>query len=107
MQEYGPLQVETTFSNNASIPEEFKLSQNYPNPFNPSTTIEFTLPASENVTLKVYSISGSEVAELVHDKLLAGTHKAFWNAGNLANGVWYYVLEAGEYREVCKAILIK
>jgi len=107
MQEYGPVQVETTFSNNTSIPEEFYLSQNYPNPFNPSTTIEFSLQAPEQVSLKVYSILGHELAELIHDTLPAGAHKTVWNAKDCANGIYYIVLEANGCREVRKAVLMK
>ncbi|NLP09573.1 T9SS type A sorting domain-containing protein, partial [bacterium] len=88
-------------------PQQFVLSQNYPNPFNPSTTIEFSLQAPEQVSLKVYSILGHELAELIHDTLPAGVHKAVWHAKDCANGIYYIVLEADGCREVRKAILMK
>jgi hypothetical protein len=83
------------------------LSQNYPNPFNPSTTIEFTLPKSELTTLKVYNILGKEVATLVSKKLNQGNHTYQFDGKNLASGVYYYQLVAGDYREVKKMILLR
>ena len=85
----------------------FSLLQNYPNPFNPNTTIGFSLPNAENVSLKVYTLLGEQVAELVNRRLEAGIHRIDWNAANMPNGVYLYVLKAGNYREVRKAILMK
>jgi hypothetical protein len=85
----------------------YTLSQNYPNPFNPSTTIEFTLPKSEFVELKVYNILGKEVTALVSKKLNPGNHTYTFNGENLASGIYYYQLISGEYHEVKKMILIK
>jgi predicted GH43/DUF377 family glycosyl hydrolase len=87
--------------------KSFALNQNYPNPFNPSTTIKFTLPKSEYVELKVYNILGKEVATLVSIKLNQGNHTYQFDGKNLASGIYYYQLVAGEYREVKKMILIK
>jgi poly(beta-D-mannuronate) lyase len=89
------------------IPTAFVLHQNYPNPFNPSTTIEFTLPKSEYVELKVYNILGKEVATLVSKKLYQGNHTYTFDGKNLASGIYYYQLVAGDYREVKKMMLIK
>ena len=89
------------------LPKGFLISQNYPNPFNPSTTIEFTLPRSELTTLKVYNILGKEVMTIVSNNLNQGNHSYQFNAKNLASGVYYYQLIAGEYREVKKMILLK
>ena len=91
-----PLRIESLPK--AIIPQEYSLSQNYPNPFNPSTTIEFTLPISSFVTLKIYNLLGQEVAILVADKRAAGIHKLNWNASGLANGVYLYRMEAGDPR---------
>ena len=93
--------------NQDGIPSAFTLYQNYPNPFNPSTTIEFTLPKSEYVELKVYDILGKEVATLVSRKLNQGNHTYQVDGRNLASGVYYYQIVAGEYREVKKMILLK
>jgi len=103
--EYGdPLALE---QDNIINPRAYTLNQNYPNPFNPSTTIEFTLPKSEFVELKVYNILGREVSTLVSKKLNQGTHTYNFDGKNLASGIYYYQLVAGEYREVRKMILLK
>ncbi len=91
------------------------LLQNYPNPFNPTTTIEFTLPKSEFVELKVYNLLGKEVAKLVSANLRQGNHTYTFDGRKLASGVYYYQLVAGDpstgsgqrYREVKKMILIR
>ena len=90
-----------------SISRTFKLYQNYPNPFNPSTTIEFSLPSSEFVSLDVFNVAGQQVANLISDKLSAGDHKYEWTAGELASGVYLYKLQAGEYINMKKMILMK
>ena len=87
--------------------ERFKLNQNYPNPFNPSTTIEFDLPKSSEVSLKVYNILGEEVATLLSGSLLSGSHSVEWDASNLASGVYLYRLQAGDYVETRKMVVMK
>jgi len=89
------------------LPVIFSLSQNYPNPFNPSTNIEFTLPKSEFVTLKIFNILGEEISTLVNDKLQAGNHTYQYDGSSLASGIYLYRIEAGEYQQVRKMILIK
>jgi len=88
-------------------PSNYSLAQNFPNPFNPSTTINFTIPNSEFVTLKVYNILGSEVATLVNENLSAGSYKYNFDAQNLASGVYLYELSAGNFREIKKMNLLK
>ena len=88
-------------------PSNYSLDQNYPNPFNPSTTINFTIPNSDFVTLKVYNILGSEVATLVNENLSAGSYKFNFDAQNLASGVYLYELNAGNFREIKKMNLLK
>ncbi len=89
------------------IPDNFSLSQNYPNPFNPSTTINFTIPNSEFVTLKIYNILGSEVVTLVNENLSAGSYRFNFNAQGLASGIYLYELNAGNFREIKKMNLLK
>jgi len=89
------------------VSRSFSLSQNYRNPFNPSTTIEFDLPKSSEVTLKVFNILGEEVATLVSDRLSAGSYSYEWNASNLASGVYLYRLEAEGFVQTRKMILMK
>ena len=93
--------------NYKSNPNGFTFFQNYPNPFNPSTTIEFTLPKSEFVELKVFNILGKEVATLVSNKLNQGNHTYTFDGKNLASGIYYYQLVAGDFREVKKMILLR
>ncbi len=89
------------------VPGEFALGQNYPNPFNPSTTIEFSLPKSEFIELKVYNILGNEVSTIVSKKINQGNHTYTFDGKNLASGVYYYQLVAGNFREVKKMILLR
>ncbi|MCW8810009.1 MAG: DUF4397 domain-containing protein [Ignavibacteriaceae bacterium] len=88
-------------------PGNYLLEQNYPNPFNPSTTINFSIPYSEFVTLKVYNILGSEVASLVNENLAAGAYRFNFDAANLASGIYLYELNAGNFREIKKMNLLK
>jgi hypothetical protein len=83
------------------------LNQNYPNPFNPSTVISWQLPASGNVTLKIYDILGNEVAELINDMLEAGKHQISFYGGNLSSGIYFYSLETGKQKLVKKMLLMK
>ena len=104
-----PLSEISTTNRNQYIlqPVTFELYQNYPNPFNPITTIKFSLPKSEFVELKVFNILGEKVMTLVSKKLNQGNHTYTFDGKNLATGIYCYQLEAGEYREVKKMILIK
>jgi hypothetical protein len=89
------------------MPSTYLLQQNYPNPFNPSTTISFSIPTSEFVTLKVYDILGREVTTLVSENLNAGYHSLKFDAGNFSSGVYFYKLQAGKYSETKKMLLSK
>lgn len=90
------------------LPQNFTLAQNYPNPFNPTTTIEFSLPHAEFVTLKIYNLLGEAVATLVSDRLTAGTYKYEWSpAGGMASGIYFYRMQAGEFVQARKMVLIK
>lgn len=91
----------------SEIPAKYDLSQNYPNPFNPATNIKFALPKSGFVTLKVYDIVGREVATLVNEQLSAGTYEHNFNASAFTSGVYFYKLEAGDFSEIKKMMLVK
>ena len=91
----------------SNIPLQFGLKQNYPNPFNPKTNIEFSIPKSEFVTLKVYNILGEEVSTLVSARLIAGRYRYDWNASNVASGVYLYRIQAGDYVDAKKMILLR
>jgi serine protease len=88
-------------------PETFYLSQNYPNPFNPITTINYELPITNYVELAVYNILGQKIASLVSDKQQAGHHQVKWNAAGFASGIYYYRLEAGNFVQTKKLVLLK
>lgn len=90
-----------------AVPTAYALDQNYPNPFNPTTMIEFALPKTGEVHLKVYDILGRVVTELISDNLSAGYHKIEFNASNLASGIYFYSLKAGDFVAVKKLMLIK
>jgi len=85
----------------------FSLSQNYPNPFNPATTIEFSIPKSDFVTLKIYNILGQEVATLLEAYEPAGQHAVNFNASKLTSGIYYYTLTAGDFKETRKMVLLR
>ncbi len=94
------------------VPQVFNLGANYPNPFNPETTIDFSLEKSDNVTLKVYSITGQLVRTLVNNSMAAGSHQVTFNGqddlGNaLASGVYFYQLQSSENVATHKMILMK
>ena len=91
----------------SEIPSKFSLSQNYPNPFNPLTNIRFDLPKTSETTLIVYDARGREVATLVDEELKAGSYQVDWDGNGYTSGVYFYRLEAGEFVEVRKMILIK
>jgi Secretion system C-terminal sorting domain/CARDB len=92
---------------NFIIPEEYVLYQSYPNPFNPSTTIKYSLPNSDIVSLKVFDILGREVAILLDEYKTAGTHTVEFNASGLASGVYFYQLRAQNFVEAKKMVLLK
>jgi len=86
---------------------DFHLAQNYPNPFNPATTISFSLPVQSDVRLKVYNVMGQKIAELVNERLSAGTHTVSWNASDYSSGVYFYELNAGDIKISKKMLLVK
>ena len=98
--------VEVTPVNN-EIPSEFSLSQNYPNPFNPVTNIKFSIPKTGLVKLTVYDATGRETAALFNGELSAGTYSYDFDASQLTSGIYFYRLEANEFTQTKKMVLIK
>ena len=92
---------------NNVVPEEYVLYQSYPNPFNPSTTIKYSIPNSDRVSLKVYDILGREVETLVNDFRTAGTYSVEFNASRFASGVYFYQIQSRNFIETKKMILLK
>jgi len=101
---YDPTDIEEL---NTGIPTKYSLDQNYPNPFNPVTKIKFSIPAEENVSLKVFNVLGQEVAILVNKQMKAGSYSFDWNASNLSSGVYFYRIEAGSFNLTKKMLLLK
>ncbi len=87
------------------LPAEFRLYQNYPNPFNPETAIKFKLPKSSFATLRIYNLSGQEIATLVDGFKIAGEHEVKWQFQGLSSGVYFYRLQADGFSEIKKLIL--
>ena len=88
-------------------PTAFSLSQNYPNPFNPTTTIEYTIARKGMVTLTVYDLLGRVANILVANVQSPGKYTATFNASRFASGIYFYRLNAGDYLETRKLIVIK
>ena len=85
----------------------YKLSQNYPNPFNPITTINYTIPKAEHVTIKIYDILGKLVKTIVDKEQREGTYQAQFNGSNLSSGVYFYQIEADNFVQAKKMIVLK
>ena len=98
----------TSVSESPELPSEFVLKQNYPNPFNPSTRISFSLPQSSKVTLTVHNLLGQVVATLLDEvSYSSGSYDVQFDAANLPNGIYFYKIAAGSFREVKKMTLLK
>jgi len=89
------------------VPDLYMLFQNYPNPFNPSTSIRYNIPERNHVLLTVYNTLGQEVAKLIDQEIEPGTHEITFDASHLPSGVYIYRLQAGEYVESRKLLLLK
>jgi len=107
------VRLERLFSNPADIvPESYALQQNFPNPFNPSTVIKFELPVAGHATLTVYNVLGQEVRTLADDFYVTGSHEVEWdgrdNSGRqVSSGVYLYRLQAGDFNQTRKMVLLK
>ena len=88
-------------------PIEYSLSQNYPNPFNPNTQIKYSIPKTSLVTLKIFNTLGEEIETLVNEEKTVGTYEVNLNAANLPSGVYFYRLQAGDFVQTRKMILLK
>ncbi len=97
----------TTVEENEKVPLEFLLSQNYPNPFNPSTKIKYSIPYSSKVVIKIFNILGREIETLVNEEKSVGTYEINWNASTLSSGVYLYRIQAGDFAQTKKIILLK
>jgi len=102
--EFVPNDIPNSTENN---PDGFILKQNYPNPFNPTTTIEFSIPNSEFVSIKIHNVLGQDVATLVSQNMKAGNYKFNWDAKRAASGLYFYTLKSGGFTKTGKMLLLK
>jgi hypothetical protein len=103
----GSFEYSNVIEVDLGIPMEFSLSQNYPNPFNPLTKITYSIPETGNVSLIIFDLLGSEVAELVNGEIEAGYYAFNFYASNLPSGVYFYRLQAGDFVQTKKMVLLK
>jgi len=97
----------TSVDNPVMIPICFSSEQNYPNPFNATTIIHYNLPEPSQVTIDIYNILGRRVETLVNRQQQVGYHQAIWNAVGFSSGVYFYKIQAGDYTETRKMLLLK
>jgi len=101
---YGEI---TSVKNGEDLPTEYSLSQNYPNPFNPTTTIKYQIPELSFITLKLFDVLGSEIATLVNEEKPIGNYEVEFNGSKLTSGIYFYRLQAGNFIETKKMVLVK
>ena len=89
------------------LPEKYNLNQNYPNPFNPTTTISYSIPENEYVTLSIYDALGKEVAVLDNGFRTAGNYSHTFDASNLSSGMYFYTIRSGNFVQTKKMLLMK
>jgi hypothetical protein len=99
-----PVSVEKDFN---TVPEGFYLYEPYPNPFNPLTSIKYAIGSRQFVNIKVYDISGKEIATLVNEEKARGSYDIEFDATNLSSGIYFYRLQAGSFVETKKMVLMK
>jgi len=85
----------------------FIIKQNYPNPFNPSTKIKYSIPHSENMTLKIYDVLGRQITTLVNEEKPAGNYTIEFDGSSLPSGVYFYQIQAGNFIGTMKMLLVK
>lgn len=98
---------ETGIEEEKSLPDQFSLQQNYPNPFNASTIIEYDLPLASEVIVEIYDLLGRRIETLIQAEQPAGYHQVVWDAGDHSSGLYFYKIQAGDYVEARKMVLVK
>ena len=105
--EGGVVSVDESKTIRDATPYNYLLYQNYPNPFNPSTKIKFSIPDQSYVAIKVFDVLGGEVATLINEEKPVGSYEVEFNASRLPSGIYFYRLQANEFAQVKKMILLK
>ncbi|HZW40646.1 MAG TPA: T9SS type A sorting domain-containing protein, partial [Ignavibacteriaceae bacterium] len=98
------LNVDNKYNNQV---HSYSLSQNYPNPFNPSTKIKYTLPKQGLVTIKVFDVLGKEITQLVYEEKPSGEYEIEFDGSSLSSGIYFYQIQAGDYFNTKKMVLMK
>ncbi|MCP4581435.1 MAG: T9SS type A sorting domain-containing protein [candidate division Zixibacteria bacterium] len=106
---FDPEAPQTDIDDNtvSPLPQSFSLAQNYPNPFNARTIINYNLPTSSDVTIDIYDLLGRKITTLVDKKQQAGSHQAVWNGEGISSGIYFYKIQAGDFVETKKMLLVK
>ncbi len=104
--------VATKVSDKPSAVQKFVLQQNYPNPFNAETIIKYQLPRKSSVRIKIFNLSGQEIATLVNEEKASGSYQIRWNGNDnfgrsVASGVYVLCLQAGNFLQVRKMVAIR
>ena len=107
-----PSSARFTLDRSAHLPVSYTLHQNYPNPFNPVTTLRYDLPEDALVNITIYDMMGRQVKTLINDQQTAGYRSLQWNATNdlgqpVSAGMYLYTIQAGEFRQTKKMVLLK
>jgi hypothetical protein len=102
-----PIETSISVPDPVVLPSSFALDQNYPNPFNPNTTFQFALPRKEHVSVSVFDLLGREVATVFSGELNAGVHRRQWDGSALPSGVYFYRLQAGDFMDTKKLIVLR
>ncbi len=99
--------VNSAVSKENMIVSEYILEQNYPNPFNPATTINYSVPKESIITIKIFDLLGNEIEILIDEDHSAGRYSINWDASQLTSGIYYYQLEANDFKNTKKMILLR
>jgi len=102
-----PVSIPTSVNDQKPLPAGFSLSRNYPNPFNASTTIRYELPKATKVSVEIFDILGRKIETLIAERQSAGRHNILWQAGQRPSGIYFYKIQAGDFSEVRRCVLLK
>ncbi|MFN0158322.1 MAG: T9SS type A sorting domain-containing protein [Bacteroidota bacterium] len=105
--DFGTITTSVEIDYDPIVPQSYALEQNYPNPFNPATVIEYNLPTSEIVTLKIFNMLGQEVQTLVSGAQEPGRYTVRFDGAGLSSGMYFYRLQSGEFTQIKKMLLLK
>jgi hypothetical protein len=103
----GSFKYSQVVETEVAVPKNYELSQNYPNPFNPNTIISYSLPLASNVKIIIYNSLGQTVKVLENGFKNAGNYSVNFNATELSSGTYFYKIEAGQFSQIKKMMLLK